>query len=52
MTLDGFSTLPFVRPEVVIKKKDFTLPLSPHSPIRAFTQGHLRKKLIITRPPH
>ena len=42
MTLDGFGALLFVPPAVEKKKHDSTLSLPPHSPIRAFTQGHLR----------
>ena len=45
ITLNGFSALLLIRPALG-KKKDFTLPLPPHSPIRAFTQGHLKQNLL------
>ena len=47
MTLDGFGASLFVRPALEkqkqkLKKNDSTLPLPPYSPIKTFTQGHLR----------
>ena len=43
MALDGFRALLFVPPPPeILADNDSTLPFAPHSPIKAFTQCHLK----------